>query len=127
RCRSRARRSCWPRPRPRNYQPTGFLMTPASLSPPPPTSAARKSAYDRDGYVVVRGLYDDADVAAALAEAERLLVERRDLISTKNIRCRWQPNVLSGASCEFETFDPVVDIAPVCDRLAHDPRLLDVL
>jgi ectoine hydroxylase-related dioxygenase (phytanoyl-CoA dioxygenase family) len=27
----------------------------------------------------------------------------------------------------FETFDPVIDLAPVCKRLAHDPRLLGVL
>jgi ectoine hydroxylase-related dioxygenase (phytanoyl-CoA dioxygenase family) len=29
--------------------------------------------------------------------------------------------------CTFETFDPVVDIGPVCRRLALDPRLLAVL
>ncbi len=93
----------------------------------PPPSAARKSDYDRDGFVIVRGLFGADDIAAALAEAERLLVERRDLISTKNIRCRWQPNVVTGAACEFETFDPIVDLVPVCRRLALDARLLAVL
>ena len=37
-----------------------------------------------------------------------------------------QNNVFTG-ECTFETFDPVIDIAPVCDRLAHHPRLLDLL
>ena len=57
---------------------------------------------------------DASEMAAAVAEAERLLIERRDLINTKNIRCRWQANVLTGADCEFETFDPIIDIATVC-------------
>src|SRR5262249_48418541 len=61
------------------------------------------------------------------AEADRLLDERRDLISTQNIRCRWQPNLLTGESCQFETFDPIVDIGPTCRDLALNPRLLAVL
>src|SRR5262249_7329105 len=61
----------------------------------------------------------------AVCEAERLF-GRNDLISTRNLRCRWQPNVRTG-NCRFETFDPVFDIAPECRRLGYDPRLLELL
>src|SRR5205823_8016427 len=43
-----------------------------------------------------------------------------------NLRCRWQPHTRTGESL-FECFDPVIDIAPVCARIARDPRLLEPL
>lgn len=61
----------------------------------------------------------------ALAEAVTLR-GRHDLISTRNLRCRWQTNTRSG-ECEFETFDPIIDLSPACDALAHDGKLLDLL
>jgi ectoine hydroxylase-related dioxygenase (phytanoyl-CoA dioxygenase family) len=82
--------------------------------------------YARDGFVIVRRLFGPEELAEAGSEADRLLVERRDLISTKNLRCRWQNNVVTN-ECTFETFDPVIDISPVCEKLASDPRLFDVL
>jgi len=86
----------------------------------------RRSAYDRDGFVVVRSLFEPDEMADAAAEAGRLLVECEHLKSVKNLRCRWQDNVFTGA-CTFETFDPVIDISPVCRRLALHTRLLAVL
>jgi ectoine hydroxylase-related dioxygenase (phytanoyl-CoA dioxygenase family) len=62
---------------------------------------------------------------AASAEASRLL-ERHDLISRDNLRCRWQADARTGEP-RFETFDPVVDIAPVCRDLATDSRLMAAL
>src|SRR5689334_15952942 len=88
-------------------------------------SAAQCDAYEDQGFLVLRGLFAQADLRRAAAEAEALL-ERKDLISTRNLRCRWQPNVITG-ECRFETFDPVIDIAPVCRELAYDARLLAVL
>ena len=38
----------------------------------------------------------------------------------KNLRCRWQNNVFTG-ECTFETFDPVIDLSPACERLARAP------
>jgi 2-aminoethylphosphonate dioxygenase len=89
-------------------------------------TADRRAAYDRDGYVVVRGLFGPADMRDAAAEADQLLIGCDYLKSVKNLRCRWQDNVFTG-ECTFETFDPVIDIGPVCRRLALDPRLLAVL
>jgi ectoine hydroxylase-related dioxygenase (phytanoyl-CoA dioxygenase family) len=88
-------------------------------------AATRRIDYERDGFVVVRRLFSSAQMQEALCEAERL-VERRDLIDTKNIRCRWQDNLTTGV-CTFETFDPVIDIGPICRKLAFAPRLLELL
>jgi 2-aminoethylphosphonate dioxygenase len=87
--------------------------------------AVRRAAYERDGFIVVRDLFEPEDMARASAEADALL-QRHELISPRNLRCRWQPDVHTG-ECRFETFDPVVDIGPVCRSLAHDARLLDLL
>ncbi len=81
-------------------------------------------AYQSQGYLVVPDLLTDR-IAEVQTEAEALL-QRRELIHSNNMRCRWQPHFQTGA-CLFETFDPVVDISPVCARLAADPRLLAVL
>ena len=97
-------------------------MTLISAAPP----VSRRDAYHRDGFVVVRSLFNPGEMAEARIEADRLLTGYEHLKSAKNLRCRWQTNVLTG-ECTFETFDPVADISPVCARLAHDPRLLAVL
>jgi 2-aminoethylphosphonate dioxygenase len=81
--------------------------------------------YHEQGFVVVRRLFEPELIANAVAEAESLLT-RRDLIDTHNLRCRWQTNVNTG-ECQFETFDPVIDLGPVCREIAHHPRLLGVL
>jgi ectoine hydroxylase-related dioxygenase (phytanoyl-CoA dioxygenase family) len=97
-------------------------------SEPGPALLTREDvqAYDRAGFVVLRRLLPAQEIAAATAEAERLLDQRRDLIDTKNLRCRWQPNQRTGA-CEFECFDPIIDLSPACRRLALDARLRGVL
>jgi ectoine hydroxylase-related dioxygenase (phytanoyl-CoA dioxygenase family) len=91
----------------------------------PALSAAQRAQYQRDGYLVVRDIFSVAEIALVVLEAERL-IERRELIHQDNIRCRWQPNVETN-ECLFECFDPVIDIGPVCARLALDQRILDVL
>jgi hypothetical protein len=81
--------------------------------------------YDEEGHLVIRGLFEPELMAGAAAEAESLLT-RQDVIATDNLRCRWQTNVHTG-ECQFETFDPVIDLGPVCRQIAHHPRLLGVL
>jgi hypothetical protein len=97
-----------------------IIATPTSLLTP-----TQRQAYDDQGILVVRGVFTPDEIAAAVAEAD-CLVKRTDLIDTRNLRCRWQPHCDDG-ECLFETFDPVIDIAPVCARLARHPRLLAVL
>jgi ectoine hydroxylase-related dioxygenase (phytanoyl-CoA dioxygenase family) len=88
-------------------------------------SDEQKTFYQDQGFLILRSLFEEAEIAEALAEAEGLQ-QRQDLISTRNLRCRWQTNVETG-ECQFETFDPVIDLAPVCRNLATDPRLLGAL
>jgi hypothetical protein len=86
--------------------------------------AALAREYDERGFVVVRGLFGAAAIGPALAEAESLR-DRRDLISTNNLRCRWQADCRGG--CQFETFDPVIDLSAACAALAADGALLGLL
>ncbi|NCY03746.1 MAG: hypothetical protein EBX36_12785, partial [Planctomycetia bacterium] len=99
------------------------MSCPTSL---PASPSPFREAYDRDGFVVVRGLFAAAEIDAAAAEAERLLAEYDHLRHMLNLRCRWRTNVFTG-ECTFETFDPVCDIASVCRGIAVDRRLMDVL
>src|SRR6478672_8828643 len=89
------------------------------------TATSRRADYERDGYVIVRTLYNRAEMNRAADEAE-VLLRKTDLIDTRNLRCRWQTNVQTG-ECSFETFDPVLDLAPVSRALAHDRRLTALL
>ncbi len=89
-------------------------------------TAEQQQSYDRDGYLSLRGLFDAAEMAAAAAEAEELPTRYHRLVSTRNLRCRWQDNVSTG-ECTFETFDPVIDLSPAARALADHPRLLAVL
>jgi hypothetical protein len=99
------------------------IMTGAVAEPALP--ADQRQAYEEQGFLVLRDFFALDLLAGAAAEAEALR-GRHDLIAVQNLRCRWQPNVETGG-CEFETFDPVIDLSPACHRLAADPGLLAVL
>lgn len=88
-------------------------------------SPQERTSFDEQGFLVVRGVLTRGEIAATDEEARRL-VERADLIDTRNLRCRWQPKCQDG-ECLFETFDPVIDIGPVCAGLARHERLLAIL
>jgi ectoine hydroxylase-related dioxygenase (phytanoyl-CoA dioxygenase family) len=89
-------------------------------------SPSLRPAWDRDGFVIVRGLFDPAEIAQASADADRVRDEHRRLIDVKNIRCRWQDNVFTG-ECQFDAFDPIIDLSPACHALANDRRLFALL
>ena len=97
-----------------------------TATPTCPVSVDLRAAYERDGFVIVRALFEGSLIGDAAAEAERLLKDFEHLRSVKNLRCRWQDNVYTG-ECTFETFDPVIDIGAVSARLAFHLRLLDLL
>jgi hypothetical protein len=82
-------------------------------------------AYHQYGFLVLRSLFTPDAIQRAQRESLALL-ERRDLISANNLRCRWQTNALTN-ECQFETFDPVIDLSPACANLARDVRLLAAL
>ncbi len=93
-----------------------------------PTSAALNDAARQirtDGFCIVRGLFSTDEIAAFDIEAKKLLT-RTDLIDDKNMRCRWQSDVGTGA-CVFDAFDPVTDLCPLFHSVAHDARLQSIL
>jgi hypothetical protein len=100
-------------------------MPGAGLLRPRTLTSAQVADYREQGYLIARGVFSAEEMAEARQEADALL-QRTDLIATDNLRCRWQNHVGTGA-CLFETFDPVIDVGPVCARLAGDRRILDRL
>jgi 2-aminoethylphosphonate dioxygenase len=87
--------------------------------------AEQTAQFHEDGFVVIRGVFSASRVAELETEAERLH-KRTDLIDTNNIRCRWQDDADTG-ECRFDCFDPVIDLSVVCERVARDPRLLEIV
>lgn len=82
--------------------------------------------YRRNGFLILRSLFDRSDIAELIAEAKELSGRHANLIDKHNLRCRFQSHHETD-DCLFETFDPVIDLAPVCRQFAYDPRLLGVL
>jgi hypothetical protein len=91
----------------------------------PLLTARERESYRDLGFLFLRRFFTREEIEDLVNDAEQLL-ERRDLIAVENLRCRWQTDVGTG-SCEFETFDPVIDLSPSCRRIALAPRLLAAL
>lgn len=81
--------------------------------------------YHADGFLVARELLPCTEIDALAAEANQLFT-RAELIDSDNIRCRWQNHVETG-ECRFDCFDPVIDLGPVCARIARHPRIIDAV
>lgn len=81
--------------------------------------------WQRDGYVIVRGLFHP-DRMRALSDEAWQLTYQKDLIDKLNLRCRFQ-QTHDDADCLWETFDPVIDISPLCEQITRDELLVDVL
>jgi ectoine hydroxylase-related dioxygenase (phytanoyl-CoA dioxygenase family) len=100
-------------------------MSVASLPRASSLTSEQVQSYHEQGYLVVRQVFTGDEIDSLAREAETLFA-RRELIDTRNIRCRWSDHVGTG-ECRFDCFDPVIDIGPVCRYFARDARLLDVL
>src|SRR5262245_51598763 len=87
--------------------------------------ALDRERFEREGYVVVRGVFSPGEVAQVAAETEALLA-RDDLQAMTNLRVRWQYHYETGAPI-FELFDPVTDLSPVCDAMMRDVRVASML
>ncbi len=88
-----------------------------------PLTPDQIASYHRDGFVTARGVFA-ADAETLQNEAARLM-EQKQLIDSNNIRCRWQDHAETG-ECRFDCFDPVIDISPVCERIARSPLLIEM-
>jgi 2-aminoethylphosphonate dioxygenase len=76
-----------------------------------------------DGVLVLRDFFPVEQIEAAAVEAEQLLERHRALINPQNLRTRYLPNVITG-ECQFECFDPVIELSLALHGLAVAPRLL---
>lgn len=83
---------------------------------------AQVRQYHADGFLTLRRLLTDSEIDELAAEAGRLF-QREDLKDSDNIRCRWS-NHYQTDECRFDCFDPVIDLSPVCAKVAHHPRIL---
>lgn len=100
-----------------------FAMTTATA--PAPLTPVEIESYHRDGFLTVRGVFSPAEITALSAEAERVFA-REDLKDSDNLRCRWSNHYETG-ECRFDCFDPVIDLSPLCGRIARDPRLIGIV
>jgi hypothetical protein len=75
-------------------------------------------AYERDGFLIVRGVFSEAESAAWQHECDRLLA--LDIIDPLNVRTPFRME--SGNAPE--RIDPVVDISPVFAELVRDERIM---
>lgn len=77
-------------------------------------------AYWRDGYVIVKGLFDPQESRAWTDESDRLWAS----VPTDrgSARVLWRGRVDGGEIAD--RIDPVLDISPVFEALARDPRLV---
>lgn len=81
------------------------------------------SHYRREGYIILRGIFDPAEVAGFQSESDRLL--RSDLVHPENLRTR--PRRMPDGQLQVERFDPVIDVSEIFRRVIFDPRLLSPL
>ncbi|MGE0608229.1 MAG: phytanoyl-CoA dioxygenase family protein [Pirellulales bacterium] len=97
----------------------------ASIASAVSLTAAQLSAYEREGYLILRDVFTPQEIAGLEREVNGLWW-RKDLIDTRNIRCRWKDHHET-KECTFECFDPIIDLGPVCARLSRDERILGPL
>ncbi len=88
-------------------------------------SKDHQESYRKNGSLILRGFFAVKRIERAASEAAQAL-RRTELISTDNIRCRWQDHVQTG-QCQFDAFDPILDLSPACAELATDASLLAAL
>jgi ectoine hydroxylase-related dioxygenase (phytanoyl-CoA dioxygenase family) len=74
-------------------------------------------AYLEDGFVTVRGVLTPVEIADLAAECDRLW--SRVPLDRSDPRVQWRGHV--DGSTVADRIDPVLDISPLFDRIAHDP------
>lgn len=82
--------------------------------------------YEKNGFVILRNVFSPGEMQELLAETDRLLRERSDLIHPNNLRCRYMAHHETGEQL-FEVFDPVNDLSEICRKFCFDQRIQSVL
>jgi ectoine hydroxylase-related dioxygenase (phytanoyl-CoA dioxygenase family) len=82
--------------------------------------------YHEQGYLVLKNVFSIDEVSALGDEVDRIARDNSELINSKNMRVRFKPHVETGQPV-FEVLDPIADLSPLADKLAHDKQLLAIL
>ncbi|MFM7058046.1 MAG: phytanoyl-CoA dioxygenase family protein [Planctomycetota bacterium] len=89
-------------------------------------SAEQLQAWSSDGFLILRRVFSEAEMAQLQAECDRLLCQSPSLISPQNLRCRFMPHHQTEEPL-FEVFDPVLDLSALLREVCFDSRILDVV
>ena len=89
-------------------------------STPRALSRADVDTYRRDGHVVVHGMFGAAEIRSWTEECERLWASLP--VDRGNPRVQWRE--LAGGGEIADRLDPILDVSPLFEGLAGDPRLV---
>lgn len=84
-------------------------------------SDRQRAAFENKGFVQLEGLFSPEEVHEWQEECERL--QRETDVSEEKDRVQLRDH--QSGNPVADRFDPVIDISPVFDDLAHDSRILD--
>lgn len=84
-----------------------------------------RTTYEKDGFVVVRGLVPDGALDSVRASADQALSDAT-LIDPNNLRCRYKIRPSDGIQL-LDAIDPVADLIPTVREIATSPQLTDLL
>ncbi|MEZ6128453.1 MAG: phytanoyl-CoA dioxygenase family protein [Planctomycetaceae bacterium] len=88
-------------------------------------SSMQIEQWQRDGFLIVRNVFQSSEMAALSDEAWQL-TQQQHLIERNNLRCRFRETFDETATL-WETFDPVIDLSPECAKFSADSRLVNLL
>jgi hypothetical protein len=100
-------------------------MVNAASIPVRSLTVAQRQHYENEGFLVLKHFFPPEEILAAGRETEALLAQT-DLIAFQNLRCWFQLHCDTDEWL-LDSFEPVIDISPVCARFAADPRVLSLL
>ncbi len=89
-------------------------------SRPGPLEPSEIAGYQRDGHVILRGLFGSEEVESWRRECDRLWASVP--VERSNPRVQWRGRVDGGEIAD--RIDPVLDISPAYDALSRDARLV---
>jgi ectoine hydroxylase-related dioxygenase (phytanoyl-CoA dioxygenase family) len=82
--------------------------------------------YQREGYLIARGVFSAAEIGRLAADVDRVSREQAKLIDANNMRVRFKQHHVTNETI-FEVFDPISDLSPVARSITQDRRILDRL
>lgn len=83
---------------------------------------SQRDEYRRNGYLVLKRVFEVADVSTWITESDRLWAEAR--VDRKDPRVQWRGLIAGGEIAD--RIEPVLDISPLLHSLAHDSPLVDL-